>query len=277
MERKMTLLNATEGYYKYKLLFHKFYLINEIIGKSLSVSEEKFLKMFIEESLNINKIFHPSEMLIWEFWLDLKQKGQGKVNKANKVIKTFPNNYELILANIFKFIEKNEYNENCLAVFFTEAEIFKNHKEHLYLFSALQQSIAYKLGDYSGLYKNYPMQFLSIVKELFNNELFNKKYYNKIVSLIGENWFKFNFRIFFDYFVNNPECLNYTYDNEFKYLIETFDTYKWLDNERRKKLYILANRNIFYQEHCNNLNNELKDKYISKMVEKTFENKSLIV
>ena len=270
----MTLLNATEDYKKYKLLFHKFYLINEIIGKSLSVSEEEFLKMFIEESLNINKIFHPSKMQIWEFWLDIKQKGQGKINKANKVIKTFPNNYELILANIFKFIEKNEYNENCLAVFFTETEIFKNHKEHLYLFSALQQSIAYKLGDYSGQYKNYPMQFLSVIQELF--KLFNKEYYNEIISLIGEDWFKVNFRIFFDYCVNNPEHLNDTYDNGFKFLIETFDTYKWLDCERKDKLYKLANKHYFYKEHAEILTKEGQNDYLSRMMVEIIENKCIV-
>ena len=60
--------------------------------------------------------------------------------------------------------------------------------------------------------------------------------------------------------------------------MQAFDTYKWLDKKRRNCLILLGNAsNIFYQEHCNNLHGEVKDTYISKMVEKSFENKNIIV
>ena len=261
----MTLLTVNEDYYKYKLLFHRFYLINKIIGKPLSVSEEEFLKMFVEESLDMNKIFHYTEFLTYEFWLEIRKYKKEKINNVNKVIETFPNNYELILANIFKLIEKHEYNENCLAEFFTAAEIFKDRKEHLYLFSALQQSIAYKFGDYSGQHKNYLINFLNVTKRLFN-----KKCNDEIIFLIDENWFKFNFRIIFDY-ICNSEFQNSELDNGFRFLIETFDTYKWLDNKQKEKLSILADRNIFYKKHA-----EIDEKYLSEMMIKVIENNCII-
>jgi len=183
------------------------------------------------------------------------------------------NNINLILVYMIYLINKEESNLDFLIITFDNLFISIMcgfdyfFKAYYFLLQKIRLNSIYKMDQY----------FEERYFEKFNNEILNDK---NLIEILGEDYFKYFFLNYFDEYIERIKFYSNNNELEEKLIpfMQTFDTYKWLDKKRKDCLILLGNAsNIFYQEHCNNLSDELRDTYIRKMVEKSFENKVLIV
>ena len=62
------------------------------------------------------------------------------------------------------------------------------------------------------------------------------------------------------------------------FVMEYFDTYKWLSEEDKKKLISFSESSkIFYKEHYNYLSNKKANKYLSRMTEAVIKGEGMVV
>ena len=183
------------------------------------------------------------------------------------------NDINLILVYMIYLINKEESSLDFLIITFGNLFISTMYgfdyffKAYYFLLQKIRLNSIYKRDQY----------FEERYFEKFNNEILNDK---NLIEILGEDYFKYFFLNYFDEYIERIKFYSNNTELEEKLIpfMQTFDTYKWLDEKRRDCLILLGTvSNIFYQEHCNNLNDELRDTYIRKMVEKSFENKNLIV
>ena len=183
------------------------------------------------------------------------------------------NDINLILVYMIYLINKEESSLDFLIIAFSNLFSFTMYgfdyffKAYYFLLQKIRLNSIHKREWY----------FEERYFEKFNNGLLDDK---NLIEILGEDYFKYFFLNYFDEYIKRIKFYSNNNELEEKLIpfMQAFDTYKWLDEKRKDYLILLGNAsNIFYQEHYNNLSGELKNKYISKMVEKSFENKNLIV
>jgi hypothetical protein len=196
-----------------------------------------------------------------------------KVNEYLKKKFTIDNklNEEMLIANILYIIEQNDDKRNTVLYFFKRLEIFKGYSFFFYMFSLIQAT--------ESILK-FPMQ--AYIRNMFFDEF--KYFYEEVknveetIKIIGENAFKRMFIRTFDLSLKNEDSYNQLKTQSNLYLfIKHLDTYKWLDSKRKKKLKILAKRNIYYAEHARYLESIGRNEYLSEMMLKIMEGDCLIV
>ena len=232
--------------------------------------EDDFVNLyFSSEKIELNEIL---EELNYPF-VQIIVSSNNHLNLERIFKKKSNNDINLILVYMIYLINKEESSLDFLIITFGNLFISTMYgfdyffKAYYFLLQKIRLNSIYKRDQY----------FEERYFEKFNNEILNDK---NLIEILGEDYFKYFFLNYFDEYIERIKFYSNNTELEEKLIpfMQAFDTYKWLDEKRKDYLILLGNvGNIFYQEHCNNLSGELKNKYISKMVEKSFENKNIIV
>ena len=227
-----------------------------------------YLMLGKEENLNVDV----SDIFYSELRMDI-ERTYTKVNEYLKNKFTIDNklNEEMLIANILYIIENNDDYKNTLLWFFEGLEIFDKYNLFFYMFSLIQttESILYLPM------KVYVRNMFFYKFKAFFEETKNIK---ETVEIIGENAFKRMFIQTFDEYLKSNDSYNlYESQNNLYLFMKHFDTYKWLNSKRKKRLGRLAKKNIYYAEHAKYLESIGKNKYLSEMTYKLINNECIVV
>ena len=232
--------------------------------------EDDFINLyFSSEKIELNEILEKLNLPFVQMIVS-----SNNHSELERIFKEKSNdNINLILVYMIYLINKEESSLDFLIITFGNLFISTMYgfdyffKAYYFLLQKIRLNSIYKRDQY----------FEERYFEKFNNEILNDK---NLIEILGEDYFKYFFLNYFDEYIERIKFYSNNNELEEKLIpfMQAFDTYKWLDEKRKDCLILLGNAgNIFYQEHCNNLSGELRNKYISKMVEKSFENKNIIV
>ena len=277
----------------YESVIRKLYKCTNILNENLiKISKDEFVKLCLSDMKSLVTINDITEYLYFNekyqytfslkpanFLFELFCDGDDSLKKINEfLIKKFTINgkinYELLLANLIYIIDKNDAN-NQITFIFCKLSVLKNYKDCLLLLNILQQDkyLIIKDKEYSYYYSGFSIlsKFCKTFKEFFKI-VGNKR--DKILDIMGDNYFKHFFFFHFDIYINDKV---FGEEGNLIFLLTHLDTYKWLDEERKNQLDILSENHIFYAEHAIYLSNLGKNEYLNKMTEESMKDECIIV
>ena len=286
---EMQILNDKKDYNEiYGRIIRKTYECSVLNGMKFNTDKETFINICLSDIKNYCTLNEITAYLILGreeilnvdvsdiFYSELRMDSQRTYTKVNEYLKnkfTIDNklNEEMLIANILYIIENNDDYKNTLLWFFERLEIFDKYNFFFYMLSLIQttESILY-----------LPMKVYIRNMFFYKFKAFFKviKNIKETIEIIGENAFKRMFIQTFDEYLksNNPYNL-YELQNNLYLFIKHFDTYKWLNSKRKKRLGRLAKKNIYYAEHAKYLESIGKNEYLSEMTYKLMNNECVVV
>ena len=267
----------------YKQIIKKVYKCSLLNGMKFNNDEETFINICLSDIKNYCTLSEIVTYLTYGEEKDLsidnselrfyEDRTYAKVNEYLKKKFTIDNklNEEMLIANILYIIEQNDDKQNTVLYFFKRLEIFKEYNFFFYMFSLIQATESILKFPSQGYIRNmFFYEFKYFYEEVKNVE--------ETIKIIGENVFKRMFIQTFDSFLKDEGSYNQWEAQSNLYLfIKHLDTYKWLDSKRKKRLKILAKRNIYYAEYAKYLESIGKNEYLSEMMLKIMEGDCLVV
>ena len=273
----------------YKGIIRKTYECSVLNGMKFNIDKETFINICLSDIKNYCTLSEITTYLMFGkekdlnvdvsdiFYSELRMDSKRTYTKVNEYLKnkfTIDGKLkeEMLIANILYIIENNDDYKNTLLWFFEGLEILDKYKFFFYIFSLIQTTESILYLPMKVYVRN---MFFYKFKDFFE-EVKNIK---EIIEIIGENAFKRMFIQTFDEYLrksNNPYSL-YELQNNLYLFIKHFDTYKWLDSKRKKRLSRLAKKNIYYAEHAKYLESIGKNEYLSEMTYKLMNDECVVV